>query len=535
MELCELSAAEIADGVRARKFSTSEVVNSFLVRVEKADPELGAMLAVAVGHVRTQARRVDAKVYGRDDPGPLAGVPVGVKDVFATKGLPTTCGSKILEGWVPSYDATVVRRLRMAGAVVAGKTNCDEFAMGSSTENSAYKPCRNPWDRTRVPGGSSGGSAAAVAARYFPAALGTDTGGSIRQPAALCGVMGLKPTYGRCSRYGLVAYASSLDHPGPFARNTQDLALLLQAMAGYDPRDSTSAPRAVPGYRRAVQLQRERGLGRGLWGDAYAASEAAAAAGNGAGGVDETADGDGNLDGSGGVAARPLRIGVPKEYFAAGQSGVDPAVAAAVRAALDTLGADGAEVTEVSLPHTEYALAVYYILAPAECSSNLARFDGVRYGLRVKGQDLLATYAATRRAGFGAEVRRRIMLGTYVLSAGYYDAFYRRAQKARTLIRRDFDEAFRKVDVLVTPTSPVTAFALGARTADPVSMYLADVYTMAADLAGVPGLSVPCGFDPGGLPVGMQIMGPHFGEMDLLRVAARYEALTDWHTRRPPS
>ncbi|HEV8322727.1 MAG TPA: amidase family protein [Myxococcota bacterium] len=530
MELCELSAAEIADGVRARKFSTSEVVGSFLACVEKADPGLGAMLHVSVGHIKTQARRVDAKVYGRDDPGPLAGVPIGIKDVFATRGLPTTCGSKILEGWVPSYDATVVRRLRLAGGVVAGKTNCDEFAMGSSTENSAYKPCRNPWDKSRVPGGSSGGSAAGVAARYFPGALGTDTGGSIRQPAALCGVMGLKPTYGRCSRYGLVAYASSLDHPGPFARNAQDLALLLQAMAGYDPRDSTSAPRAVPGYRRAVQLQRERALGRGLWGDVYASSEAAAAgAGNG------TGAGEAAADGAGSAAARPLRIGVPKEYFATGQAGVDAAVAAAVRAAIDTLGADGAEVTEVSLPHTDYALAVYYILAPAECSSNLARFDGIRYGLRVKGPDLLATYAATRRAGFGAEVRRRIMLGTYVLSAGYYDAFYRRAQKARTLIRRDFEQAFGKVDVLVTPTSPVTAFKLGERTTDPVSMYLADVYTMAADLAGVPGLSVPCGFDAAGLPVGMQLMGPHFGEMDLLRVAARYEALTDWHTRRPPA
>jgi len=508
MELCEKSAVEIVEGVQGRKFSATEVALSYLKRMEALDPVLGAMLHVAMGPLKTQARKVDARVFSREDAGPLAGVPVGIKDVFATKTLPTTCGSKILEGYVAPYDATVVRRIKLAGGLVAGKTNCDEFAMGSSNENSAYKPVRNPWDPSRVPGGSSGGSAAAVAAGYFPLAIGTDTGGSIRQPAALCGVVGLKPTYGRCSRYGLVAYASSLDHPGPFARSVEDLALLLESMAGYDPRDSTSAPRAVPGYRRAVKRQSERTVGRGGW--------------------HRTGDG----------GDRPLRIGVPKEYFGGagdGQAGIDPAVAAAVKAAIDELASDGAEVTEVSLPHTEYALAVYYILAPAEASSNLARYDGVRYGLRTRKPDLLATYAETRRAGFGAEVRRRIMLGTYVLSAGYYDAFYRRAQKARTLLRRDFEEAFEKVDVLVTPTSPVTAFKLGERTADPVAMYLSDVLTIAANLAGVPGVSVPCGFDTAGMPVGMQIIGRHFAEAELLRVASRYETLTDWSARRPPA
>ena len=518
MDLCDLTAVQIADGVRARKFSATEVVLAYLKRCEALDPKLGAMLSVSVGQVKTQARRVDAKVFAREDAGLLGGVPVGVKDVFATRGLATTCGSKILEGYVPPYDATVVRRIRLAGGIVAGKTNCDEFAMGSSTENSAYKPCRNPWDPSRVPGGSSGGSAAGVAAGYFPVAVGTDTGGSIRQPASLCGIVGLKPTYGRVSRFGVIAYASSLDHPGPMTRTVEDAALLLQCVAGLDPRDATSAPRAVPGYRAAVVAQRERALGKGPW-----------RGGNGAAAAQE----------------RPLRVGVPKEYFAAAQggggeaggaggpSGIDPQVAAGVRAAIDALAKDGAEVTEVSLPHTEYALATYYILAPAEASSNLARYDGVRYGMRAKRADLVETYAATRRAGFGAEVRRRILIGTYVLSAGYYDAFYRRAQKARMLLRRDFVEAFKQVDVLVTPTSPVTAFALGERTADPVSMYLADVYTIAADLAGVPALSVPCGFDDRGLPIGMQIMGPHFGETEVLRAGGRYEALTDWHTRRP--
>ncbi|HEC36451.1 MAG TPA: Asp-tRNA(Asn)/Glu-tRNA(Gln) amidotransferase subunit GatA, partial [Anaerolineae bacterium] len=415
---------------------------------------------------------------------PLQGIPLAVKDVLCTAGVPTTCGSRILEDFVPPYDATAVARLKAARAVLLGKTNTDEFAMGSSTENSAFFPTRNPWDLSRVPGGSSGGSAAAVAAGECLGALGTDTGGSVRQPAAFCGVVGLKPTYGRVSRYGLVAFASSLDQVGVLAKDVTDTAILLGVIAGHDPLDSTSVDASVPDYTAA------------LTGD-----------------------------------IRGVRIGVPREYFI---PGMQPEVEAAVRAALDQLADLGAEVIEVSLPHTDYALPAYYLIAPAEASANLARYDGVRYGLRVEQPTLEATYEATRGQGFGPEVKRRIMLGTYALSAGYYDAYYLKAQKVRTLIKQDFDRAFERVDVIVAPTTPTTAFRLGEKVDDPIQMYLSDVFTLAANLAGICGVSLPCGFDGEGLPIGMQVMGPAFGEETILRVAHAYEQATQWHKRRPP-
>jgi aspartyl-tRNA(Asn)/glutamyl-tRNA(Gln) amidotransferase subunit A len=410
-------------------------------------------------------------------------VPIAVKDILCTRGVPTRCGSRILDGFVPPFDATAVARLRAAGAVVIGKANMDEFAMGSSTENSAYQVTRNPWDLARVPGGSSGGSAAAVAADLCPVALGTDTGGSIRQPAALCGVVGLKPTYGRVSRYGVVAFASSLDQVGPFANSVADVATVLEAIAGHDPRDATSARRAPPQAREA----------------------------------------------EGG--AKGIRIGVPQEYFAAG---LDAEIAQAVRAALARAERLGATIEEVSLPHTEYAIPTYYILATAEASSNLARYDGVRYGHRAADADTLqALYLRTRGAGFGAEVKRRIMLGTYVLSSGYYDAFYLKGQKVRTLIRRDFDAAFAKVDLLVTPTTPTAAFRIGEKTDDPLAMYLSDVYTVTVNLAGLPGLSLPCGVTDSGLPIGLQIVGRRFDEATVLRLGAALEAELGFRERRP--
>jgi aspartyl-tRNA(Asn)/glutamyl-tRNA(Gln) amidotransferase subunit A len=412
----------------------------------------------------------------------LLGIPLAIKDVISTEGLTTTCGSRMLEEYVPPYDATVVTRLKAAGAVLIGKTNCDEFAMGSSNENSAYFPTRNPWDLTRVPGGSSGGSAAAVAACEALGALGTDTGGSIRQPASLCGVTGIKPTYGRVSRYGLVAFASSLDQIGPFARSARDCALLLGAIAGADPRDSTAAPQPTPDYVAALS---------------------------------------GDL--------RGLRVGVPREYFV---EGMEPGVEAAVRTAVVALRDGGATVVEVSLPHTKYALPVYYIIAPAEASANLARYDGVRYGLRVPDETYWDELEKTRGAGFGPEVRRRIMLGAYALSAGYYDAYYRRAQQVRTLIRRDFQQVFEQVDILAAPTSPTVAFRIGEKTDDPLAMYLADVCTLPVSLAGVPGLTIPCGFSDG-LPVGLQLIGRPFDEATLLRAGDAYQRMTDWHTRRP--
>jgi aspartyl-tRNA(Asn)/glutamyl-tRNA(Gln) amidotransferase subunit A len=461
--------------------SSVELTQALLNRIAAVDPQIRAFLTVTADQALAAARAADAEIAGGRQ-GPLTGIPVAIKDVICTDGTATTAGSRILEGFVPPYDATVTARLREAGAVVLGKLNCDEFAMGSSNENSAFHPTANPWDLTRVPGGSSGGSAAAVAAGLAPLTLGTDTGGSIRQPAALCGISGLKPTYGRVSRFGVIAYASSLDQVGPMAWSAEDLALAMQVLAGHDRRDGTSAAQPVPDYRA------------GLTGD-----------------------------------VRGLRIGVPREYFV---DGMEPGVAAATRAAIEVLREQGAELVDVSLPHTQYALPTYYLIAPAEASANLARFDGVRYGPREAGDTLWEQIERTRGRRFGAEVRRRIMLGTYALSAGYYDAYYRRAQQVRTLIKRDFDEVFRKVDLLAAPTSPTVAFQLGQRVDDPLAMYLSDVCTLPINLAGVPSLVVPAGFSEE-LPIGLQLIGPAFAEPLLLRVGDAYQRVTDWHTRRP--
>ena len=482
--LHSLPAREIARRVRSKELSAVDVARAFLDRAKALDPTLKVFLCLTTEAALEQARRVDESIAHGEDPGPLAGVPIAVKDNLCVTGTRTTCASKILENFTANYDATVIGKLRAAGAVFIGKTNLDEFAMGSSTENSAYFTTRNPWDTARVPGGSSGGSAAAVAARLAPVSLGSDTGGSIRQPAALCGVVGLKPTYGRVSRFGLVAFASSLDQIGPFSTDVADTALLLQAMSGHDPKDSTSAPVPVPDFSKA--------LTRGVKG---------------------------------------LRVGLPKEYFI---DGMDPVVEKAVRDAVKTLEGLGAKVVEISLPHTDAGLSVYYILAPSEASANLARFDGVRYGHRSsKAENLLQQYEFSRDEGFGPEVKRRIMLGTYALSSGYYDAFYLRAQKVRTLIKRDFDKAFESVDVIATPTTPTAAFKAGEKSNDPLQMYLSDVFTISCNLAGVPGLSLPCGFTRENLPVGLQLLGKPFDEETLLAAAAAYEKATDW-ARTPP-
>ncbi|HVK76829.1 MAG TPA: Asp-tRNA(Asn)/Glu-tRNA(Gln) amidotransferase subunit GatA [Kofleriaceae bacterium] len=482
-ELVFASAAATARRIKAREVSAREVTDAFLARIEARDGALGAYLAVDAAGARARADAIDAAVARGDEVGPLGGVPVGVKDVIVTEGLVTTAASKILDGWVPPYDATAVARLRAAGAVILGKLNCDEFAMGSSNERSGYRPCVNPWDPTRVPGGSSGGSAAAVAAGLAAATLGTDTGGSIRQPAALCGVVGLKPTYGRVSRWGAIAFASSLDQIGPLARTVEDAALLLEAIAGLDPRDSTSVDAPAPGLRAA--------LGQGASG---------------------------------------LKVGLPKEYF---EGAIDLEIAASVRAAGDALVAAGAELREVSLPHTKYALPTYYIVAPAEASSNLARYDGVRYGHRAAARDLGDLYARTRAEGFGPEVKRRIMIGTYALRAGYYDAYYKKAQQVRALIKRDFDRAFEQVDVLLTPTTPAPAFAIGSK-ATPIDMYLADVFTLACNLAGIPGLVVPSGATAAGLPIGAQLLGKPLDEATLVRAGKVIEDALGG-TRRPPA
>jgi aspartyl-tRNA(Asn)/glutamyl-tRNA(Gln) amidotransferase subunit A len=481
--LHELSLRETAARVRRREVSATEVTRAALARIAAVEPALGAFLTVCEPQALAAAAAIDRALAAGDDPGPLAGVPIALKDNICTAGIRTTAGSRMLERFVPAYDATVAARLRAAGAVLVGKCNLDEFAMGSSTENSALGVTRNPWDPERVPGGSSGGPAAAVAARECHAALGTDTGGSIRLPAGFCGVVGLKPTYGRVSRFGVIAYASSLDQVGPIARDVADAALVLAAIAGPDPRDATSAPHPLP-----------------------------------------------SLDGlDGGV--RGLRLGLPREYFV---EGMQPAVEAAVRAAVRVLEGLGAVAEPVSLPHTEHAIATYYLVATAEASSNLARYDGVRYGLRVPAASLGEMYEATRAAGFGAEVTRRIMLGTYVLSKGYYDAWYLKAQQVRTLIRRDFEAAFARCDALVTPVAPTTAFRRGERLADPLTMYLSDIFTISVNLAGLPALVLPCGFDEAGLPIGLQIVGRPFDEATVLRTAAAYEGATDWHARRPP-
>ena len=481
--LSDLSASEIARRVGSRALSAVEVATAHLDRIASTDGAVDAFLEVLAERALAAARRVDEAVAsGRRDL-PLAGVPVAVKDVLDIEGVATTCGSRILEGYRPPFTATAVARLEAAGAVPVGKTNMDEFAMGSSTENSAYKKTRNPWDRGRVPGGSSGGSAAAVAARMAPVALGTDTGGSIRQPAALCGVVGLKPTYGRVSRYGLVAFASSLDQIGPFARTVEDAARIATVISGADPCDATSARREVPDF--VTEMTR---------------------------------------------GAAGLRVGVPWAFL---ERGVDGGVMTAFRASLDALQKTGARVVEVALPHVHHAIATYYIVATAEASSNLARFDGVRYGLRARGaSDLAHMYGETRDLGFGPEVKRRIILGTFVLSSGYYDAYYHRAQKVRTLIRRDFDAAFEACDAVATPTTPGTAFRLGEKTEDPLQMYLADIFTVPANLAGIPGISVPCGFADG-LPVGLQLLGKPWDEASLLRLAHAFERDTPHHEASP--
>jgi aspartyl-tRNA(Asn)/glutamyl-tRNA(Gln) amidotransferase subunit A len=472
-----MTAIWTIDGVREalaeKKISARELAADFYKRIEAKNPELNAYLALSPERARRQTDRIDALLAEGKPLPPLAGVPVAIKDVISTRGIKTTCGSRILENYIPPYDATAVERLEAAGAVILGKTNCDEFAMGSSNENSAYGPVKNPGACDRVPGGSSGGSAAVVAAGLAVAALGTDTGGSIRQPGSFCGIPAMMGSYGRVSRYGLIAFASSLDRIGPFATNVKDVAAILKVIAGRDPNDSTSTTARVPDY--------VADLGRPVKG---------------------------------------LRLGVPKEYFA---EGMDAGVCQKIEAGLEVFRNLGCELVEIRMPHTDYAIATYYIIATAEASSNLARYDGVRYGLRAEGDSLLSMYRKTRGAGFGPEVKRRIVLGTYVLSAGYYDAYYLKGQKVRSLIAQDFRDAFTKVDAILTPTSPVPPYKLGERTSDPLQMYLADIYTVTGSLAGVPGISVPCGKIDGKLPVGLQIFGPAFGEGRVLELAHAFE------------
>ncbi|KXX65686.1 Asp-tRNA(Asn)/Glu-tRNA(Gln) amidotransferase subunit GatA [Marichromatium gracile] len=476
------SIAELAADLRLRKYSSTELTRHYLDRIARLDPQLNSFITVDAEAALAAAARAD-EALARDQAGPLTGIPIAHKDIFCTKGVRTSCASRMLDDFVAPYDATVVERLGGAGAVMLGKTNMDEFAMGSSNETSYYGPVANPWDTSRVPGGSSGGSAAAVAARLCAAATGTDTGGSIRQPAALCGITGIKPTYGRCSRWGMIAFASSLDQAGVMARSAADAAFLLDEMAGFDERDSTSADVPVPDYVDAL---------------------------------------DNDISG--------LRIGLPKEFFG---EGLDPRVGAAIEAAIREYEKLGAEIREISLPNSPLSVPVYYVVAPAECSSNLARFDGVRYGHRCADPaDLEDLYTRSRAEGFGAEVQRRVMIGTYVLSAGYYDAYYLKAQKIRQLIADDFKRAFEEVDVIMGPTTPSTAFALGDKMDDPVAMYLNDIYTIATNLAGLPGMSIPV--EPvEGMPVGLQLIGNYFDEARLLNVAHRYQHLTHWHQAAP--
>lgn len=480
------SLTELAAALAAKSVSSVELTQWYLDRIASFNPQINAFISVDPEKSLAQARAADARI-ARGEAVPLTGIPLAQKDIFCAQGWLTTCGSKMLGNFVSPYDATVIERFNAAGAVCLGKTNMDEFAMGSSNETSYYGPVKNPWDMTRVPGGSSGGSAAAVAARLAPAATGTDTGGSIRQPAALCNLTGLKPTYGVVSRYGMIAFASSLDQGGPMAKNAEDCAILLNTMAGFDPRDSTSLDRPREDYSRDLEKP---------------------------------------LAG--------LRIGLPKEFFGEKeQAGCAPAVMQAVQAAIAEYRSLGAEIVEVSLPNSHLSVAAYYVIAPAEASSNLSRFDGVRYGYRAPEYgDLNDMYSQTRAQGFGAEVKRRILIGTYVLSHGYYDAYYLQAQRIRRLIANDFVEAFKRCDVILGPTSPTTAFKLGEKAADPVQMYLSDIYTIAVNLAGLPGMSIPCGFADG-LPVGLQLIGDYFGESRLLNVAHRFQQATDWHARAP--
>jgi len=469
-----LTIDEVRNAIAERRSTATAIAEEFYTRIKQEDPGIGAFLTLSKERAMAKAAQIDKLAAAGDPLPPLAGVPVAIKDVMVTKGVRSTAGSKVIENFIPPYDCTAVARMEAAGAVMLGKLNCDEFAMGSSTENSAFHPVRNPRDKSRVPGGSSGGSAAAVAASMAVATLGSDTGGSIRQPASFCGVVGLKPTYGRVSRYGLIAFASSLDHIGPFAKTVKEAALVLRTIAGRDRMDSTSADVPVPDY--VAELDKP---------------------------------------------VKGLRVGVAKEYFGAG---LDEEVKAAVEAAIEKLRDLGCEIVPVSLPHTEYAIPTYYIVATAEASSNLARYDGVRYGFRARGVRTLSDmYRLSRDGGFGMEVKRRIMLGTYVLSAGYYDAYYLKAQKVRTLLARDFDEAFKKVDVIAAPTSPTAAFKLGEKVNDPLAMYLADIYTVTANLAGIPGISIPCGENHEKLPIGLQLFAKHFDEATMLRVAQAYE------------
>ena len=480
--MIEQTVADLGRALRARKISSVELTQAFLERINRYR-ELNAFITVDPERSLAQARAADARL-AKGEAGALIGVPIAQKDIFCADGWLTTCGSKILSNFVAPYDATVIEKLSAAGTVILGKTNMDEFAMGSSNETSYYGPVRNPWNREYVPGGSSGGSVAAVAARLAPAATGTDTGGSIRQPASLTNLTGLKPSYGRVSRYGMIAFASSLDQGGPIARTAQDAALLLNAMAGFDPRDSTSIERPVPDYTATL--------------------------------ADDI---------------RGLRIGLPREYFG---EGLGAEVASAIETAIGEFKKLGAQIVDVALPNSKLAVPCYYVLAPAEASSNLSRFDGVRYGYRTaKYDDLSDMYCKTRAEGFGAEVKRRIMIGTYALSAGYYDAYYLKAQKLRRLIADDFTRAFERCDVIMGPTSPTTAFKLGSKTDDPVAMYLSDIYTISVNLAGLPGMSIPAGFDGQSLPIGLQIIGKYFDEARLLNIAHRYQQVTDWHTRVP--
>jgi aspartyl-tRNA(Asn)/glutamyl-tRNA(Gln) amidotransferase subunit A len=484
MELFELTIEQAHQLLKAKEISSVELTQAVLGRIQALEDRVDAFITLTEDEAMQQAKEADQMIEQGNCEW-LTGIPLAIKDVICTRGIPTTCGSKILGNFVPPYDATVIGKLKKAGAVIVGKLNMDEFAMGSSTENSGFKITRNPWDLAHVPGGSSGGSAAAVAADMCLGALGSDTGGSIRQPASYCSTVGMKPTYGRVSRYGLVAFASSLDQIGPLAKNVTDCAIMLNAIAGYDSADSTSVPRKVPDYTTALQ--------KGLKG---------------------------------------VRVGIPREYSAS--EGMDPEVSAAVDSAVMVIEGLGAEKIEVSLPHTEYAVAVYYVIAPSEASSNLARYDGVRYGMRDKNQnDMIKMYRSTRSRGFGPEVQRRIVIGTYCLSAGYYDAYYGKASQVRTLIMEDFAKAFEKCDVLLCPVAPTPAFKIGEKVDDPLTMYLSDIFTISANLAGIPGMSIPCGFSKKGLPIGLQLMGKHFNEEMLFKVAYNFEQATDFHKKKP--
>ncbi len=483
MEFYRLTIHEIHDMLKKGETTSEAVTESVLGRIKTVDGKVRAYITVTEEVARRQALEADKRIKAGDASSPLLGIPVAIKDNMCTDGIKTTCASKILGNFVPPYNATVVKKLSRAGYVLCGKPNMDEFAMGSSTENSGFFITKNPWDLERIPGGSSGGSAAAVAADECIGALGSDTGGSIRQPAACCGVVGLKPTYGRVSRFGLVAFASSLDQIGPITKDVTDAALLMNVIAGHDPKDSTSANIPSPDFTRALRKD-----------------------------------------------VKGMRVGLPKEYFI---EGMDPVVEKAVKDAVKMLEGLGAKVVEVSLPHTDYAVATYYILATSEASSNLARYDGVKYGYRTKSpKDLLDMYMKSRDEGFGPEVKRRIMLGTYALSAGYYDAYYKKGQQVRTLIKRDFEEAFKTVDVIATPTAPTAAFKIGEKSSDPLQMYLSDIFTISVNLAGIPGISIPCGFTGNNLPIGLQLLGKHFDEESILHAAFAYEQATEWHKKK---